>query len=334
MKLVWLLIILSLSCSANEPDKGDSGHGGVLLFKSGFENGVTISSDMNYIHGADEHYKWEATPSWIRASNFVYLVNDTEHLRDFMESAIISAPGPNGKKTNVLCMANKADDPMHQATSRNEYSFFCKSPPDDYKEGYVRYWMKLPDDLDKRIPFEKESSWYVIMEWKEPNSGNRLSKEECRDCCNASQGGTNNYRININLRKDKNSDKLHWDIRAEHPQPCRVEEWTYASKNVKVSLGEWFLVEAYMKKDVIDGRLYFAVDGEVVLDTDIVRPVGFEGRTVHPDNPLPLHFWSPLKNYHNMEWNAKGEIIHLYDDFEMWSSFPPGHPALLTKKQE
>lgn len=326
MRFTWLFILFTLSCTAKEPVERNR-TGGVLLFKSGFEEGVTISPDMNDIHGEDRSYSWDATPDWIKSSNFVYLVNNTEHLTEFMESSVVLTTGHDGTETHVLCLTNKADDPDQRATSRNEYSFFSKGVPNDYKEGYVRYWMKLQDDLDQRIPYEKESSWYVMMEWKEPDSGNRLSKEECQDCCDAGKGGTNNYRININLRKGENSGQLYWDIRAERPQPCRVLEWTYANKTVRVPLGQWFLVEAYMKKSVTNGRVYFAVNGQVVLDTDETKPVGFTGRTEHPDNPLPLLFWSPMKNYHNMEWNEKGPISQWYDDFELWSSFPPGHPA-------
>lgn len=187
--------------------------------------------------------------------------------------------------------------------------------------------MKLQDNLNKIFSFEEEAPWYMIMEWKEPNSGIQKSKEECKTCCDADKGGTNNYRININLRKDKNSDQLYWALRGEHPQPCRVTEWIYSDKTTEVPLGEWFLVEAYLKKDATDGRIYFAVNGKVVLDTDVRRPEGFTGRTQHEDNPLPLHFWSPMKNYHGMSWNKKGPVSQWYDDFELWSSFPPEHPA-------
>jgi hypothetical protein len=65
----------------------------------------------------------------------------------------------------------------------------------------------------------------------------------------------------------------------------------------------------------------------VIVDTDDVKPAGFTGRTEHPDHPLPLRFWSPMKNYHGMEWNAQGPVSQWYDDFELWSGFPPGHPA-------
>jgi hypothetical protein len=96
-------------------------------------------------------------------------------------------------------------------------------------------------------------------------------------------------------------------------------------------VGECFLVQEYIKKHETGGRVYFAINEQVILDTDETRPDGFTGRTQHADNPLPLRFWSPLKNYHSMEWNRQGPVSHLYDDFEMWSGFPPGHPALKLK---
>jgi hypothetical protein len=82
-----------------------------------------------------------------------------------------------------------------------------------------------------------------------------------------------------------------------------------------------------MKKHATNGRVYFAVNGEVVLDTHQTRPKDFTGRTQHADNPLELRFWSPMKNYHSMAWNRRGPVSQWYDDFELWTSFPPGHPA-------
>jgi hypothetical protein len=321
-----LFLLIAFSCKANEPAATGETHGRLLL-KSGFENGVSVSSDKLRMTGSDvAGYSWDQAPDWIKSSGFVYLVKPDKNLADYMDSFLEKTTGPQGKETTVLCMKNKADDPDQPADSRNEFSFFSKEKPDDFKEGYVRYWMKLQDNLNELFSFEEEAPWYMIMEWKEPDSGIRKSKEECETCCNADKGGTNNYRININLKKDKNSDQLYWAIRGEHPQPCRVTEWIYADKTTGVPLGEWFLVEAYLKKDAVDGRVYFAVNGQVVLDTDVKRPEGFTGRTQHKDNPLPLHFWSPLKNYHAMSWNRKGPVSQWYDDFELWSSFPPEHP--------
>jgi hypothetical protein len=110
-----------------------------------------------------------------------------------------------------------------------------------------------------------------------------------------------------------------------------IKEWTYINNQEIVPFGKWFQVEAYLKKHESEGRVYFSVNSQIILDTHIVWPEGFTGRTQHNDNPMPLRFWSPMKNYHSMEWNKDGPICQWYDDFELWSSFPPGHPALKIK---
>lgn len=301
---------------------------GQLLLKSGFESAVQITDDMADITGLDAAcgFDWDDTPAWIESSRFAYLVNRDKNLTDYMASFIENAIGPHGNRTRVLCLQNKADDPDHASTSRNEYSFFGRKPPNEYREGYVKYWMKLQANLEELVPRDRPSPWYMIMEWKEPNSGIRYASAECR-ALGQGAAGSNNYRININIRREKDAPQFRWHITGEHPQPCRKTEWAYTNPDAEVPLGKWFLLEAYMKKDAVDGRVYFAVDGRVVLDTNQTRPRGFTGRTQHADNPLELRFWSPMKNYHHMDWNKHGPVSQWYDDFELWTSFPPSYPA-------
>lgn len=322
--IVILLLLVSVS--------GNTYAQGQLLLKSGFEPSVSVTSDMSDIKGVDKvsGFRWDATPSWIESSRFVYLVKRNKKITDYMASFIETDVGPYGNKTHMLCMQNKADDPDQSSTSRNEYSFFMKPVPNNYREGYVKYWMKLQKNLGELVPKDKASPWYMIMEWKEPNSKIRKSAEECKKR-GEKPGGSNNYRININIRRKENASIFRWYITGEHPQPCRKTEWTYFAPKVSVPLGRWFLVEAYMKQHATEGRVYFAVDGQVILDTDIIKPKDFTGRTQHANNPLPLKFWSPMKNYHSMNWNRTGPVSQWYDDFELWSGFPPGHPALKDK---
>lgn len=325
--MLLLLVSLPFLLKAQKYSGEKNKKGGELLLKSGFEDGVSVTPDMIRLQGSDiGGVAWENRPSWIESCRFVYIVGPDARLSDFMASTIEEQIGPEGKQSRVLRMMNKADDENHHATSRNEFSLFSKKPPHDYKEGYVRYWMKLQANLKSLVPLEEGSPWYMIMEWKEPNSHERKSTEECKECCDGSAGGTNNYRINIGIEKKANASDFHWVFRAEHPQPCRKKLWGYESDEIDVPLGEWFLVEAYMKRHPTDGRVYFAVNHQVVLDTDITRPEGFTGGTEHPDNPLPLAFWSPMKNYHSMSWNRRGPVSQWYDDFELWSTFPPDHP--------
>jgi hypothetical protein len=302
---------------------------GRMLLKSGFEGEVRVTPDMADLTGIDPEsgYDWDATSEWIESSRFVYLVGKNKTLTDYMASSIETMIGPQGNETRVLRMENRADDPDQQSTSRNEYSFFMKAPPHEYREGYVRYWMKLQGNLGELLPNDRVTPWYMIMEWKEPDSRIRKSAAECRES-GEKAGGSNNYRINIGIQREAHATKFRWHVMGEHPQPCRQAEWTYTNPDVEVPLGRWFFVEAYMKKHATAGRVYFAVNGQVVLDTRVTRPAGFTGRTEHADNPLPLKFWSPMKNYHSMEWNRQGPVSQWYDDFELWSGFPPGHPAL------
>jgi hypothetical protein len=302
--------------------------GGMLLLKSGFEEGVQITEDLNAIVGSDvPGFDWSKVPQW-ESSRFAYVIGRGRKASDFMDSLIERQIGPQGGETRVLRLVNKADDPDHGSTSRNEFSFFAPNPPHEYREGYVRYWMKLQSNLAELLPSKRSTPWYMILEWKEPNARTAKSAQECRECCGAPAGGTNNYRINVGLQRRAGATAFEWVIRGERPQPCRVEEWRHENATAKVPFGEWFFVEAYLKKHARDGRVYFAVNRQVILDTAATPPKGFTGRTEHPENPLPLRFWSPMKNYHSMEWNAQGPVSQWYDDFELWSSFPPGHPAL------
>jgi len=216
------------------------------------------------------------------------------------------------------------------STTRNEFSFMGKSNP-AYIEGYFKCWVKLPN-LKALVSTAEYGPWYLVTEWKEISSGIKYTAEQCSPL---EKGGSNNYRINFNVQKKSNSDLFQWYILAEHPQPCREIEWTYMHPTAAVPLDEWFLMEGYMKKHATDGRVYLRVNGEVILDTDVTKPVGFTGRTQHADNPLYIGFWSPLKNYHNFSWNEDNlrvngtrAISQFYDDFELWNGFPPGHPGL------
>lgn len=322
--LCFLLVVMAWSNVQSQNYKP-----GKLILKTGFEKGVRVTDSLKTIVGSDiDKYSWEDFSSWYESIRFAYSVGSNKNLIDFQEPAIDTIAGRDGKETRVLCLTNKADDPDNKATSRVELSFFGKKSEKGFHEGYVRYWMKLQDNLGELASNDENSPWYMIMEWKEPSSKVVKSAEECKTCCNGKAGGTNNYRINIGITREKSSSVFHWIFSGEQPQPCRVKEWEFVNSEASVPLGEWFMVEAFMKKHASDGRVWFAINGQVILDTDQTKPNGFTGRTQHAENPLPLGFWSPLKNYHDMQWNRQGPISQWYDDFEFWDGFPEGHPAL------
>ena len=180
---VPLLVLLALLYGTAAAASATAG--GILLLKSGFEDGVRITDDLNAIAGSDvPGFTWDKVPQW-ESSRFVYVIGRGRKASKFMDSVIEREIGPHGRESRVLRLVNKADDPDHSSTSRNEFSFFAPNPPNEYKEGYVRYWMKLQPNLAELLPSGRPTPWYMILEWKEPNARTAKSAQECQECCGA-----------------------------------------------------------------------------------------------------------------------------------------------------
>jgi hypothetical protein len=286
----------------------------VLPFFSGFTPSTAISADLRRIVGVDGNTgaNWDDIGGWVDHNGFQYLAG--QPLTDFVNTDIVFTEGRLGTMTHVLRMTSIADDPNFTSVTRNELSLYSKPPPNDFKQGFVRYWAKLPPDMATRMPDRTRSTpWWVFMEWKEPPT---LSKP-ADECAPLGAGGTNNYRINVSIRRDAGaSAQFYWHVLAEQVQPCRKIEWEWSNRSVPVPTnGEWFMVRAFLKKHASTGRVYFAINNQVVLDTDVTRPPNFTGRTQHATNPKPLSTWSPLKIYHHEAWWNAGPTTMLYDEF-------------------
>lgn len=281
-----------------------AGEAGRLLFRSGFEHGVRVEANsegrVTLAGGAEGESDWTSD---LPGSNayFVYLTGK-ENPDNYTATHIEQVTDRHGQPTRALYMSVTGDYPGDKATTRNEFSIFG---PISSSQGYARHWMKYPADLVDHYP---PGSWRMLMEWKEPDRGTGRTEH----------GGTNNWRMNINLRWDKVFGQPYWMVQGQQVQPLRQNEWTFEDRRTPVPQGEWFLVEVFWRKHPVRGRLYFAVNGEEICD--------YQGRTEHAANPLPLKFWSVFKNYHGRDWLEKGPTGQWVDDLEIWSDFPPGHP--------
>jgi hypothetical protein len=283
---------------------------GELLFASGFSDGVTISEDLLDINGVDAEtgFSWDDTPAWIERTNFYYAVQDDADIPEFMDTEIIEVDGPEGTPTRVLHLVNKGNDPDKSSTSRAELSFFGRDGEGDFDEGYIRYWTRLQPDLDQVVPDGVEPRLYYLLESKDRAPGQTGAGK-----------GHSGIRINIGLTQDPETRELYWVATGEQVQPIRQIEWQNRNTSVEVPLGEWFLVEAYLRRHPTDGRVYFAVDGEVVFDITV--------RTQHADEPRSLLFWSPFKLYHDESWWGAGPTEQWFDDLELWTGLPPDFDA-------
>ena len=288
-----------------------------LLLKSGFEVNTKIrhTAKESILTGTDLEtgFSWDSNdiPGKMK---FFYLAG--EGALNFVNTSIVHTQGRDKKATNALRMEVVKDYPDDRfgMVTRNEFSYFADS---SFREGYISYWMKLQPNLLEIAPKTKTSdqldyyqldSWRMLMEIKEPNSGISIKGR-----------GTNNYRISFFIARDPLQNRMYWLLRAEMPQPVRKIDWEIENRDVQVPIGEWFKMEAYFKKDHENGRIWWAVNGQEVAD--------YHGRTEHPDNPMPVKFWSFFKLYQDEKWFVNGPVYQWVDDLEFWSSFPPGHDA-------
>ncbi len=289
-----------------------------LILKTGFEENtfLKVSGKGHQFFGYDKstNFSWENIELNGRLK-FFYLAGDEPG--NFVETTIDKVVGRKDKPTSAIYMSVKMDFPYDKFgnVTRNELSYF---PDSALTEGYVAVWIKLQDDFLEKAPKTKASkqldyyqldSWRMLMEIKEPNSG--ISKKG---------RGTNNYRISFFIARDSTTNKMYWLLRAESPQPVRKIDWEIENKMVEVPIGEWFKMEAYFKKDKKNGRVWWAVNNQQVAN--------YEGRTEHPDNPMPVKFWSFVKLYQDEKWFENGPVFQWIDDLEFWTGFPPSHPQV------
>lgn len=277
-----------------------------LLFASGFAEGTEITPDLLDIVGTDSEtgFSWDDTPGWVESTGFFYAIRDAADIPELMTTEIIEADGPTGSPSRILHLVNRGDDPEEPATSRNELSFFGREEGTTFDEGYIRYWTRLQPNLDEVVPDGVAPNLYYLMESKDRAPGKT-----------GTGSGHSGFRINIGLSQDPETRKLFWVATGEQVQPQRIIDWQSRNEQVEVPLGEWFEIEAYMRRHPTDGRVYLAINGETVFDLTV--------STQHRDSPRELLFWSPFKLYHDPAWGSAGPTEQWYDDLEIWRGAPP-----------
>ena len=276
------------------------------LFASGFSEGISITPDLLDIVGTDSEtgFSFDENPDWVESVGFYHAVARDSDVNDFVGTEIVEAQGPDDETSRVLHLTNKGDDPDEGSTTRNELSFFGREEGVTYDEGYVRYDTRLQDNLDQVVEDGVEPALYYFMEAKDRAPGP------------TGRGlGHSGFRINIGITQDPETRQLFWVATGEQVQPVRIIEWQDRNFDVEVPLGEWFEVESYIRRHPTDGRVYFAINGEVVFDLSV--------STQHAEEPRPLLFWSPFKLYHDPSWWAQGPTEQWYDDLEVWTGLPP-----------
>ena len=261
-----------------------------LLFKSGFNNNVTISNpNLHNIVGQDSEsgYVWpNDLPGDNTRNSFNYLVDDLENLNTYIETKIIDIS--NNKK--ALYIKYKKNDVRTYASSRVHYNLWAKqnalSKSDSLKKLYIKYKIKMHIE-------DSEELWRNFMEWDTTGEGE-------------------NYRWALYISKTKYTNGLIWRLNAESIKYNSPEDldkiilWEHVNNEIPVPLDEWFELEVFWNlSNNGDGKILVAVNGETL----------FERIGANKYNTKNFAFWNPFKVY-----GAKG--FSVITDVEIWDDIP------------
>lgn len=289
------------------------GIGGVLQFKSGFENDVYIDNkDMaqnRFIKGVDLTQP-ASMGDWDTFSNLPW----AEHTNGYFQGGnmeIISDPLDYSNK--ILHFFNNAKVLQSDYVSRSQWtlkqnkSWVDDGSPNLFDKQFYRYKILIPDDMTKVYSYGEWAGWYMIWE--------------------SHAWDSEDMRHGIYIRKAKDSDLWYFRMVQQavgsSGKPILWEN--SAQQDIAVPFGEWFTLDVYFKYHESDGEFYASIKTQ----NEPRKLLGhLKGKTKFGTK---LRDQMVLKMYHDGDYIDKLKAIGLdgthqyYDDFEIWSDYPPGY---------
>ncbi|MHA1951224.1 MAG: hypothetical protein ACW987_15325 [Candidatus Thorarchaeota archaeon] len=199
-------------------------------------------------------------------------------------------------------MELKDQDPTRSAGTRIQYGIYPDSSLSNVDEGYVKYELKLQDDLDTVFP-EGELYSRMVTELKETGSPR------------------SDFRWYLMIRRAAALDDLFWGVRATLGDLGSSPKAWECNSDIAVPLDEWFTFEIYWKMHATDGRIWAAINGDVITD--------YEGQTSKNSG---VYAWWPMKVYtgSNLD-DFDGDTFYQWVDDIV---FEDGPPAAMPEEPE
>lgn len=255
-----------------------------LLFKSGFESGVSIKEPNDYnVIGKDSvsGFEWPTDLPGLNANNFIYYETKSYHtLSDYQATTIGSVTGHDGQSTKAMHMnLKKRVTAETNLQNRIQYQWRpdndSSDPQERLEEMYISYWIKMN--------FDDTKSWRNLAEMRFKSG---------------------DYRWALYIRDIRGTP--YWELDAQRGVAGDSPfDWLYHNKDVSVPQNQWFKLELYWKHSAgDDGRIWVAIDGTTLFD--------HHGRTMRAN---PVAVFNPFKVYGTL-----GEAW--YDDIEIWDNIP------------
>ena len=279
---IVLLSIIYTSCTKNIPSETRAPEP-QLLFKSGFEEGVSIianpdedSIDYDLVTGTDTetNFTWPISILGASGSGLHYVEDDN---RQAVMSEIQTVIGHDGNETKALY-------------SKENYSVDVTQCPyeildivDGRKDLYIKYWMKMDSASLTQI-----NKWRVIFEYKTKDYAN----------------GTG-FRLIAFVYTDEEG-KAYWHWQGDANSETAI--WEIDNYEIPVPSNEWFLTEFYWHwSEGNSGRALWKINGQVVGD--------HHGPTTR--NSKPIDFIMLTQIYGDAD--PKYQWV---DDIEIWNTLP------------
>ena len=276
--------------------------GGMLQFKSGFEDGVRVRG--RFITGTDLSAP-SGINNWDRLGNGTYLPW-VAGANAFLEGGSLEiALDPKDPANKVLHFHNTKPDSKGHFRSRTQWllkqvdGWSDNGLPNRFEKQFYRYRMFIPTDVEKAVSVDEDAPWYGMWE------SHAWEQERTRHA--------------IRLFK-KAGHPWRFQVVQEHPEGKQV--WEDADhQDVPVPFGEWFTLEVFFKYHETDGEFFVAVTREGKARETVGH---FVGKTKYG---VKLRDQMIFKMYHSAAWLdlIPGGTHQYYDNFEIWSDFPPGY---------
>lgn len=271
------------------------GQAAKLLFKSGFEEGVTLNPNLDmydrggwqHINGVDSvtGFNWPpkiGVPCTMRFQMILgQRVDAVTMKRDYIENRIETVTGPRGTPTRALYQLIKKAGEGFCCTQDT----FMLQPTGEPGDMYVSFWLKLqPDLLEKN-----RESWKAIFEWKTAGD----------------------YRVTTQILTYGGS--AFWRTQGDNVANGNLPKetfWRVENHDVPVPIGEWFKFEVFWHRSAgSDGRVWAAINGKVIAN--------------HYGPLMGVH-QKPIDRIMIPNLYQGGATPHYQwvDDLEIWDGFP------------
>jgi hypothetical protein len=301
---VAALALLAGQAQARDESKAieDSAQPRSLLFWSGFEGSTAPLAPRSNdcwgngcwqdITGTDTTTGFSWPPKlWGGVGKYQLLSNPVNsspaspsNVGSYMFNEIQSVIGPKGVPTRAMYseITKRGGD-----STQNPFQLL---PASESPHLYISQWVKLQPDMFEKM---RAGTWRDLFEWKTTDTDYRV------ELAMVNYGGGTPF----------------WQIRGDGWIPRYQEYWRVQNKAVPIPVGRWFKLEVFWHRSSgSDGRVWMAVDGQVIADR--------RGPNMGPNksriNRVMVNQLYGGGSYKMYQW---------IDDLQIWSAFPTAAPG-------